>query len=156
MSLYKELSPFFEYLRSVRKLKDYLSFDMQFPAKWSIPKSVAEDGQVVAFETEDSNQRGISFVSSFDEVAVSNTTIKIAKIIKLNKEKEIKERLFKQTIEHLKETFEKTDLNKLKTLYFDFEVEDTTLDINDELSGENNVELVGEGKNEGSEDSREQ
>jgi hypothetical protein len=58
---------------------------------------------------------------------------KIARIIKLNKEKELKEKLFKQTVEQLKTTFEKTDLDKLQNLYFDFEVEDTTLDIEDDI-----------------------
>jgi hypothetical protein len=58
---------------------------------------------------------------------------KIARIIKLNKEKELKEKLFKQTVEQLKQTFEKTDLDKLQNLYFDFEVEDTTLDIEDDI-----------------------
>jgi hypothetical protein len=58
---------------------------------------------------------------------------KISKVIKLNKEKELKERLFKETVERLKSTFEKTDLDKLQNLYFDFEVEDTTLDIEDDI-----------------------
>lgn len=132
MSFYKEIAPFIEHIRSVRKLKNYLSFDMEFPSKWSIPKSLIEEGQVVAFDSEDTNKKGISFVSVFDESSISTTLSKVAKIIKLNKEKEIKERLFKQTIEQLKETFERTDLDKLKTLYFDFELEQTELEINHE------------------------
>ena len=69
---------------------------------------------------------------------ISNTLIKIAKIIKLNKEKEFKEKLFKQTVEQLKQTFEKTDLDKLQNLYFDFDEGDTSLNINEE---EPNLEL---------------
>jgi hypothetical protein len=132
MSFYKEIVPFIEYIRSIRKLKNYLSFDMEFPSKWSMPKSLIEEGQVVTFESEDADKKGISFVSVFDEASISTTLSKVAKIIKLNKEKEIKERLFKQTIDQLKETFEKTDLDKLKTLYFDFEEEQTELEIQDE------------------------
>lgn len=132
MSFYKEIVPFIEYIRSIRKLKNYLSFDMEFPSKWSMPKSLIEEGQVVTFESEDADKKGISFVSVFDEASISTTLSKVAKIIKLNKEKEIKERLFKQTIDQLKETFEKTDLDKLKTLYFDFEDEQTELEIQDE------------------------
>lgn len=105
---------------------------MEFPSKWSMPKSLIEEGQVVTFESEDADKKGISFVSVFDEASISTTLSKVAKIIKLNKEKEIKERLFKQTIDQLKETFEKTDLDKLKTLYFDFEEEQTELEIQDE------------------------
>jgi hypothetical protein len=50
----------------------------------------------------------------------------------LNKERELKERLFKQTVEQLKQTFEKTDLDKLQNLYFDFDEDDvdTNLDVN--------------------------
>jgi hypothetical protein len=133
MSFYKEIAPFVEYVHSIRKLKNYLSFDMTFPTKWSLPKSIIDEGQVVGFEAEDQNTKGVSFVSPIDEKQISLTMTKIARIIKLNKEKELKEKLFKQTVEQLKQTFEKTDLDKLQNLYFDFEVEDTTLDIEDDI-----------------------
>jgi hypothetical protein len=58
---------------------------------------------------------------------MGTTLNKVAKIIKLNKEKELKEKLFKQTIEQLKQTFEKNDLDKLQNLYFDFELPDNDL-----------------------------
>lgn len=121
MSFYKELSPFVEYIHSIRKLKNYLSFDMVFPTKWSIPKSLVDEGQIVGFEAENQNFKGISFVSPIDDSEVSKTILKISKVIKLNKEKELKERLFKETVERLKSTFEKTDLDKLQNLYFDFD-----------------------------------
>ena len=127
MSFYKELEPFIEYIHSIRKLKNYLSIDLKFPTKWSLPKSIVEEGQVVGFESDDSNYKGISFVTEISEVSVNVTLTKIAKIIKLNKEKELKEKLFKQTIEQLKQTFEKTDLDKLQNLYFDFDLPDNDL-----------------------------
>ena len=133
MSFYKEIAPFVEYVHSIRKLKNYLSFDMTFPSKWSLPKSIIDEGQVVGFEAENQNTKGVSFVSPIDEKQISLTMTKIARIIKLNKEKELKEKLFKKTVEQLKQTFEKTDLDKLQNLYFDFEVEDTTLDIEDDI-----------------------
>jgi hypothetical protein len=132
MSFYKEIAPFVEYVHSIRKLKTYLSFDMKFPTKWSLPKSIIDESQVVGFETEDQNFKGISFVSPIDEREISLTMTKIAKIIKLNKERELKEKLFKQTVEQLKTTFEKTDLDKLQNLYFDFDEEEPSLDIEDE------------------------
>lgn len=127
MSFYKELEPFIEYIHSIRKLKNYLSIDLKLPTKWSLPKSIVEEGQVVGFESDDSNFKGISFVTEINEVAMDATLNKIAKIIKLNKEKELKEKLFKQTIEQLKQTFEKNDLDKLQNLYFDFEQPDNDL-----------------------------
>ena len=63
MSFYKELVPFVEYIHSIRKLKTYLSFDIVFPTKWAIPKSLIEEGQIVGFEAEDQNFKGISFVT---------------------------------------------------------------------------------------------
>jgi hypothetical protein len=136
MSFYKEIAPFVEYVHSIRKLKNYLSFDMTFPTKWSLPKSIIDEGQVVGFEVENQNTKGVSFVSQIDEKQISATMTKIAKIIKLNKERELKERLFKQTVEQLKQTFEKTDLDKLQNLYFDFDEEDSTLDIEDGIEDE--------------------
>jgi hypothetical protein len=127
MSFYKELEPFIEYIHSIRKLKNYLSIDLKFPTKWSIPKSIVEEGQVVGFESDDASFKGISFVTEITETSVNVTLTKIAKIIRLNKEKELKEKLFKQTIEQLKQTFEKTDLDKLQNLYFDFDLPDNDL-----------------------------
>ncbi len=138
MSFYKELLPFVEYLHSIRKLKTYLSFDMVFPTKWSLPKSIVEEGQIVGFEAENQNLKGISFVSPIDDSEVSKTMMKISKVIKLNKEKELKERLFKETVERLKSTFEKTDLDKLQNLYFDFEDGDDTPELDVELDDNDN------------------
>ena len=132
MSFYKELAPFVEHIHSIRRLATYLSFDMIFPTKWSLPKSIVEEGQLVAFESEDQNMKGISFVSEINENNISITLIKITKIIKLNKERELKERLFKQTVDQLKQTFEKNDLDKLQNLYFDFEINEPNLDINEQ------------------------
>jgi hypothetical protein len=124
---------------------------MKFQTKWSIPKSIVDEGQVVGFEVEDPNMKGITFISPIGEKEVSSIIVKIGKIIKLNKERELKERLFKQTVEQLKQTFEKTDLDKLQNLYFDFEVGDeldtdleTEIDLEDEQYGQESTitELV--------------
>jgi hypothetical protein len=135
MSFYKELVPYIDYIHSIRRLETYLSFDMKFPVKWSLPKSIVDEGQVVGFETDNQNLKGISFVSPINEKEISTILVKIGKVIKLNKEKELKERLFKQTVEELKKTFEQTDLEKLQNLYFDFESEEVSpeLEINEDL-----------------------
>jgi hypothetical protein len=138
MSFYKELSPFIDYIHSIRKLESYLSFDMKFPEKWSMPKNIIDDGQVVGFESDEPNKRGISFVTEVNEKQMSKTLVLVGKIIKLNKERELKEQLFKQTVDQLKKTFEKNDLDKLQNLYFDFESDDinTELDTEIELTDE--------------------
>ncbi len=151
MSFYKEIIPFVEYIHSIRKLESYLSFDMKFNTKWSIPKSIVEEGQVIGFEVEDPNLKGVTFVCPIGEREVSSTIVKIGKIIKLNKERELKERLFKQTVEHLKQTFEKNDLDKLQNLYFDFESDEelntgleSEIELEDEQDGQESTatELV--------------
>ena len=145
MNFYQQILPFVEYLTSIRKLENYLSFDMTFPVKWSLPKNIVDEKQVAGFKTQDENFKGVSFVSPINEEKVTETLMTISKIIKINKEKEIKEKLFKQTVEELKKTFEQNDLDKLKDLYFDFakDTEDTSnLDSYDE--GDENIELVGE------------
>jgi len=151
MSFYKEIIPFVEYIHSIRKLESYLSFDMKFNTKWSIPKSIVEEGQVIGFEVEDPNLKGVTFVCPIGEKEVSSTIVKIGKIIKLNKERELKERLFKQTVEQLKQTFEKNDLDKLQNLYFDFEIDEelntdleSEMELDDEQDGQESAatELV--------------
>jgi hypothetical protein len=112
---------------------------MKFPIKWSIPKSIIDEGKIIGFEVEDQNQKGITFVTTINEAEVSLILVKIGKIIKLNKERELKERLFKETVDQLKQTFEKTDLDKLKNLYFDFDEEiDTDLggDLDEEINND--------------------
>jgi hypothetical protein len=148
MSLYSEMIGYMEYIHSIRKLQNYLSIDMKFPTKWSIPKNIVDGISVVAFESDDVNQKGISFVCEINEKSVNEIVFRISKIIKLNQEKEVKEMMFKKVVEELKTTFEKTELDKLKKLYFDFEDDQPTL-----MDGEDgyrtepeNVELVGEGE----------
>lgn len=151
MSFYKQIAPFLDYVHSIRKLKNYLSFDMVFPTKWSLPKSIVEEGQVVGFETDSPDTKGISFVAETSDSSVNEILTKIAKIIKLNKEKELKEKLFRQTVEQLKQTFEKTDLDRLQNLYFDFDInEETNLDIHEPSETEpEDDKLVGEREEKG-------
>jgi hypothetical protein len=118
---------------------------MKFPTKWSIPKSIVDEGQVVGFEVDDPNMKGVTFICPIGDKEVSSIVVKISKIIKLNKERELKERLFKQTVEQLKQTFEKTDLDKLQNLYFDFDEGelDTDLDTNIETDLEDEQDRQG-------------
>jgi hypothetical protein len=117
---------------------------MKFPTKWSIPKSIVDEGQVIGFEVEDQNSKGITFVCPIAEKDMSTTLVKIGKVIKLNKERELKERLFKQTVEQLKQTFEKTDLDKLQNLYFDFDEGDLDTELDGDLENDLDDEQDGQ------------
>ena len=136
MSFYKEILPFIDFIHSIRKLESYLSFDMKFPVKWNLPKNLGEEGQLIPFEVGVDNMKGWSFVSKTDESEINLVLTKILKIIKYNKEREIKERLFKDTVDKLKSTFEKTDLDKLQKLYFDFESDYDETSLDDEQNGQ--------------------
>ena len=109
---------------------------------WGLPKSLTSEDKVVPFDSGDQTLKGISFVCSFEETEVTETISKINKVIKLNKDREIKEKLFRETIDTLKKTFETTDLDTLKSLYFDFEKKENTLDNGS--TGGASLELVEE------------
>ena len=113
-------------------------------------KSIIDEGQVIAFNLENQNLKGVSFVSQINENDVSVILTKIGRIIKLNKERELKEQLFKQTIDQLKQTFEKNDLDKLQNLYFDFETDAPNLELNEQNGQESAIiELADEREKEG-------
>jgi hypothetical protein len=155
MSFFENISGFVEYLHSIRRLENYLSFDMVFPSKWQIPKSIIEEKKIIPFDSTDQNLRGITFVCEINDLEITTTLAKINKTIRLNLEREQKERLFKQTIDKLKSTFEKNDLEKLQKLYFDFDLE-TNLEVEDEHGYESEIdELAGEREEKGFDRDRE-
>ena len=118
MSLYKEIEKIVDYCSSIRKLKTYLSFDMVFPATWAVLKSQVDETKTV-FNKSDDKGKNISFVSEINEQSISETISNIETVINYNKEKEEKERLFKEKVNELKNLFEKGGLEDLKNLKFD-------------------------------------
>ncbi|MFN9907930.1 MAG: hypothetical protein ACK56F_17665, partial [bacterium] len=70
MSLFKEFTILFPYLQSVRKLKNYLSFDIEFPDTWKLPKKYVNEEKVVENDKSKQGFRFFSFVSEFDEKSV--------------------------------------------------------------------------------------
>ena len=118
MSLFKEIENIVDYCSSIRKLKTYLSFDMIFPSNWTVLKSQIDETKTVFNKTND-NSKHISFVSEINEESIAETISNIEKVISYNKEKEEKERLFKEKVNELKNIFEKGGLEDLKNLKFD-------------------------------------
>lgn len=118
MSLFQEFSKLLPYLQSVRKLENYLSFDVQFPKSWKILKKYANEEKVIQLESKNSEDRFFSFVSEISENDVNNIIESITKIISYNIELEEKEKLFESKVNELKQIFEKQTLNSLKTLEF--------------------------------------
>lgn len=117
--MYNELKDIFQYLISVRKLKQYLTVDIEFPDQWKIPKKFVQEDKIVENEKVTDGYRFFSFVSEFDEKQLNITVKNIKNIIAYNKEIEMKEKLLKQKIDELKKVFESENLDKLQSLKFD-------------------------------------
>jgi len=118
-----------KYLKSVRVLKNYISFDMVFPSTWVMLKKIPEGVEILQNE----NQENIlitSFVCENQKNLINLLETIMESIIKTNIEREEKERLFKSKVQELKSIFEKQDLNNLKSLKFD--IEELTKLIEDE------------------------
>lgn len=142
MTFYNTLESIKEYFVSLRKLETYLSLDLKFPDTWSMPKSTTTDYQVVPFELNEPGSRGMSFVCEMTEGEVEKNITMIQKIIRLNKEREMKEVLFKEVMSELKKTFETNDLQSLKRLNFYFEDDKPKTDSLDHELGGESLELV--------------
>lgn len=127
-----------KHLKSVRILKDYISFDMMFPPTWVLLKKLPNGLEILQNEGQD-GRMVTSFVceNKKDLITVLENTMDI--IVKTNIEREEKERLFKSKVQELKTIFEKENLENLKGLKFDMEeltkfLENETAEISGEPS----------------------
>jgi hypothetical protein len=138
MSLYKEIAPLFEYLNQIRKLENYIVFDMIFPKTWKIPKKfIIEDKFLNNGSTEDSLL--LSFISEYDESEINKNQQNILGIINYNLEREAKEKLLESKISELRNIFEKEPLDALKILKFELKSEKPVKNVNTK----SNTERVG-------------
>ena len=137
MSIYKEFNDLYPYIQSVRKLKNYLSFDMSFPVTWKLPKKYVKEDSVIENESNDKNKRLLSFVSQFEEKSINNIVDNVKSIIKFNKELEAKEKLFNDKVTELKTLFEKQNLQSLNELKFEISPKKYNLDGEDEETDTN-------------------
>ena len=117
--MYNEFKDIFQFLISVRKLKTYISIDVEFPLTWKIPKRFVQEDKIIENQKVNDNARFFSFVSEFNEIILNQTVENIKNIISYNKEIEMKERLLKQKIDELKRIFESENLENLQTLKFE-------------------------------------
>jgi hypothetical protein len=121
-------------LKSIRVIKDYVSFDLNLPTKWMIPKKYEDIKELNIVKT---NEDTISFVTKFDEESIEILENSINEIIKFNIEREEKENLFRNKVQELKGIFDKENINELRTLKFEFnELEDFIKNNEDEQSTE--------------------
>jgi len=145
MNINIQLGPIIKYLHQIRKIEDYLIFDMYFPSTWKILKKFVIEDKFVNLGTIDDGLIGMSFVSESNEDNLNLTQNNIIGIINFNLEREQKEMLLEAKINELKGIFEKQSLDSLKSLKFDIK----SNDINFKQNGRTkNADLVGEVKEE--------
>ena len=121
MSLYKEFSTLFPYLQSVRKIKNYLSFDISFSTSWKLPKKYVDENKIVEQQSQINNERLFSYICEITEEDIERVYNNIKNIIKYNLDREEKEKLFELKVDELKKIFEKQGLEKLKSLSFEIQ-----------------------------------
>jgi hypothetical protein len=149
MSLYQEFSALLPYLQSVRKLKNYLSFDISFPNTWKIPKKFVEEDKIMEQEVQNHNERLFSYVSEIDEKSIQTVHNNIKNIIKYNLEREEKDKLFETKVNELKSIFEKQSLDKLKGLFFNINEPKSKVKLEDNEEQIESDRVVGTEKERG-------
>jgi hypothetical protein len=147
MSLFKEFSVLFPYLQSVRRLENYIAFDISFPKTWKLPKKYVEEDKVIEQESIIDLERLFTFVSEINENDVEKLTKNIQSLITFNLEREEKEKLFENKVEELKQIFEKTTLKNLQTLKF--EIKNIKSSLTEDEVGIKIDKLVGKREVEG-------
>lgn len=147
MNLYEQLNEIFPYLISIRKLETYVSIDVELPTTWKLPKKYVDEKMVVEQKSAKPEFRCFSFATSFDEETLDKLFNNLKNIVKYNKEREEKEKLFEEKVKELKSFFDKSNLTDLKSLEFqvnnvlNIELEEDEQEDEDRISRES-VELV--------------
>ena len=140
MSLFKEFSVLFPYLQSVRRLENYIAFDISFPKTWKLPKKYVDEEKVMEQTSKIEEHRFFSFVSEISEENMEIISGNLRSIIQYNLELEEKDRLFQNKVNELKAIFEKQNLTNLKDLSFEIKPKTKKIKLDD---GEESVKAIG-------------
>lgn len=119
MIYYEFINKTNKYLKSVRVLKNYVSFDMVFPSSWIMLKKAPETMEILQNEGESGTIT--SFVCEMNKKNIDILEDTLDSVIKTNIEREEKEKLFKTKVNELKSIFENEKLDSLKSLKFDID-----------------------------------
>jgi hypothetical protein len=143
MTYFNFLKKVHSYLKTVRILKNHVSFDMLFSNTWLITKNKYTGIEIIDGGATDDNKRLLSFVCPLNEKNVNVVEEIIDDIIKVNIEREEKDKLFRLKVQELKNIFEKQKLEDLKGLKFDVDELNVLINYNDD--GSENREGTGIG-----------
>jgi hypothetical protein len=123
---------------------------LKLPTGWSVLKNHVEGIEVLPSEVQskDANYKIYSLVCRNAKDELNKLEKSFDSIVKYNLEKQEKEKLFKLKIQELKSIFEKEQLDNLKNLKIDFELNESLLD--DEGQGDRTDDvLVQDSEDEG-------
>lgn len=132
---YSFISKIGPYLKTVRKLKTHVSYDLVFSDRWVMPKNNNKSIEVVKAGVEDGNIL-LSFVCPINPDSVNAVEELIDNIVKTNREREEKEKLFRTKVQELKSIFDKQKLEDLKSLKFDVDELDSIINSDGEENNE--------------------
>lgn len=118
MTLYNTIEPILDFLISIRKMENFLIFDIKIPKKWRLLKKFVKEEKFLDNGLIEEDYRSVSFVCEISENDIEETQKNIIGIINFNLELEEKESLLENKISELKNLFEKENLNNLKKLEF--------------------------------------
>jgi len=104
---------------SLREIKNTFSLDIKIPTNWdhSFIKTKYENVDI-KLQDKDTEKTLLSLISSLDEDGFNTIFSCAIEIIKFNKEREEKEKLFQEKVNELKQLFFTTPLEELKQLNF--------------------------------------
>jgi len=144
MNLYLKLKEVFPYLISIRKLENYVSIDIEIPENWKLIKKYVDEKSVVEQKSNRSEYRWFSFTCEFNEQSLENLFKNLLGLIKYNKEREEKERLFEEKVKELKLFFEQKNLTDLKALEFNIK-NALKIELEDDEPERKDIELAPKG-----------
>lgn len=109
----KKLDSLQPYVISIRYIQGINVVDAVFKQGWTVPKS-----EYINIEKGDGDEEYYMFFSQKEGIGVDELLDYIEHVIKLNVERELKYELLKEKVKELKALFNKTSLEKLRTLKF--------------------------------------
>jgi len=138
MTMYDIVKSLRPHFFSLREIEDNVSLDIKIPAVWEF-EGLVEPNEKIPFAIKVQDKKTerslISLISPATPDGYEYVFNYAKAVISVNKEKEEKEKLFKETIDNLKTLFLNTPLDKLKDISFK-NGEDTPKLSDSESSGE--------------------
>jgi hypothetical protein len=131
MTIQERLDELNPYVLTIRYGKTPV-VEVEFPVGWGVQKSKYIQFKAVKEEVDTKTLRCVVY-SEESKTSVDDLLEFIERSIKLNKDREMKDALFKEKVSELKSLFSKTELSKLNGLRFTISEDYMDLSSNDNL-----------------------